>query len=340
MRKAVKVGAVALVVSLGLLLAVKWNADRRYFDGYDATIPLRETVSEVEEREGYQRVKLYFESIPGEQIPTLLTLPKAFEGKVPCVIFLHGIGQKKEFLDEITTPFNEHGFAMATFDQYTRGERKVEEGPVAGVVAFRQRAGKTINESRRLMDYLSTRPDIDPQRLYLVGASYGAITGSTVAAFDKRVKATVLVYGGGDFDKLLSAPMIREELGVWLTLVKPLTAFMMQPADPIHYVHRIAPRPVLFQNGRRDRLVAPEASEALFAAAREPKAIKWYESDHLGSVKEEEHVIREVLDDALLWLLEQDKPYRSSEDKATETPAQQASAASRNGLFVAAAAKN
>ena len=71
--------------------------------------------------------------------------------------------------------------------------------------AFAQRAAKTVNETRRLIDYLSAHPDIDPQRIYLVGASYGAVTGSIVMAKDKRLRAGVLVYGGGDYRKLLDS---------------------------------------------------------------------------------------------------------------------------------------
>ena len=70
---------------------------------------------------------------------------------------------------------------------------------------------------------------------------------------------------------------------------------------------RIAPRPVLFQNGRYDALVAPAAAEALQNAAGEPKKITWYNSDHIGM---DEDVVRQVLDEALRWLLEQDQPYR------------------------------
>ena len=38
-----------------------------------------------------------------------------------------------------------------------------------------------------------------------MGASYGAVTGSTVMAKDKRLRAGIMVYGGGDFNKLLDS---------------------------------------------------------------------------------------------------------------------------------------
>ncbi|MCC6145564.1 MAG: acetylxylan esterase [Candidatus Hydrogenedentes bacterium] len=287
-----------------LLLALKFVADFRYFHEYDPSTPFNVKVESVEDRDAYQRVKFSFDSIPGEPIPTLLTLPKVRAGRVPCVIFLHGIGQKKDFLDEITTPFNEAGFAMACFDQYMQGERKLDtKNPLAQLIAFRRRAASTVNDTRRLVDYLQQHPDIDPDRIYMVGASYGAITGSTATALEPRIKATVLVYGGAGISNLLEARLIKQEVGAWLTPLKMFANFVLWPADPIRYAGKIAPRPVLLQNGKDDGLISTAAAEALQNAVQEPKKITWYEGDHIGM---DEATVRTVLDEGLQWIKEQD----------------------------------
>jgi dienelactone hydrolase len=79
-----------------------------------------------------------------------------------------------------------------------QGERKLrgKASFLTRFKAFAQRGAKTVNETRGLIDYLSTHPDIDPKRIYLVGASYGAVMGSIVMAQDKRLRAGVMVYGG------------------------------------------------------------------------------------------------------------------------------------------------
>jgi len=46
------------------------------------------------------------------------------------------------------------------------------------------------------------------------------------------------------------------------------------------YVAAAAPSPVLFQFARGDFFVTEDAAKALFAAAREPKSILWYDTDH------------------------------------------------------------
>jgi len=294
----------ALILCLAGLLGVKGCCDARYYHGYDPDAPLNAVIRGTEDRPGYRRVDLTFEGVPGQPVPTLLALPREGEGPFPCIVFLHGIGQKKDFLDEIAAPFVEAGFAMVSSDQYTRGERRLDgAGPLTEMLRMRRRAALNVLETRRLVDYLVTRPDIAADRLYLVGASFGAITGSTAAAFEKRFKAVVLVYGGGNLRVLLASDGVREEAGDWTDVVARAGAFIMAPADPLRHVHEIAPRPVLLQNGKHDSLIPAVTAQALFDAAREPKEIIWYDSDHVGL---DERQTWQVLNEALAWLKRQD----------------------------------
>jgi dienelactone hydrolase len=345
-----------LLTVAALLWATKAYRDAHYFDNYDPNAPLNLAVIETTElnkdrpERGCTITHFAFDGYQGERVPALISLPaRPKSKKLPVVVFLHGIGQNKNFLKEITLPFNQAGFALTTFDQYTQGERKLRgnRSVLVRLEAFRQRPAKTINEARRLIDYLSTRPDIDPQRIYLVGASYGAVTGSTLMAMDQRVRAGVMVYGGGDFGKLIDSyanhlgvavmlglidgknlnpekpplPVLTQsqerKVGVVLAGIKPLARYFLGVADPIHYVTKISPRPVYFQNGRHDVLVAASAGKALQDAAKEPKLISWYESDHVGINLE--HTKR-VLADGLRWLLEQDNPSRTPEERVTNLP--------------------
>ena len=138
-RWILRAGGVAAGIVV-LLWAWKLAVDARYFHDYDPGLPFNAAVEETREvndtdvmfgRERprhYQRTKLRFQSRPGEMIPVLLTFPPEYEGRLPVIILLHGIGQNKEFLDEITAPFNDAGFAMACFDQSMRGERRIKGG--------------------------------------------------------------------------------------------------------------------------------------------------------------------------------------------------------------------
>ncbi len=154
MRKALKIiGGVLLTLIIVLFLAKVW-ADLTYFKEYDPSLPFNVQVKEATRVEDtvdlfgivrprrFEKLLFSIEARTGEPVPVIMTMPMEHTGKLPVIIFLHGIGQSKRFLEEICTPFNEAGFAMACFDQSMQGEREVEGGPLAQAVAFRQRPGK------------------------------------------------------------------------------------------------------------------------------------------------------------------------------------------------------
>jgi dienelactone hydrolase len=353
-KRAAAIALAAVTLVAALLWVVKAHRDAHYFDNYDPAAPLNVVFFETSQlhREAPDKTCLItrftFDGHAGETVPALLSRPARLGSRrLPVVVFLHGIGQSKDFLKEITSPFNQAGFALATFDQYTQGERKLRGKPsfLARLEAFRQRPAKTINEARRLIDYLAARPDVDPRRIYLVGASYGAVTGSTLMARDQRVRAGVMVYGGGDFNKLIDSyanqlgvaallgmidgrklnpekpplprltPEQTRKVGWVLACIKPMVWYFLGVADPVRYAGGISPRPVYFQNGKYDVLVPAPAGRALQAAAREPKEVTWYDSDHVGI--DHEHTQR-VLRDGLEWLLKQDNPLRRPEERVND----------------------
>ncbi|HOV73798.1 MAG TPA: alpha/beta hydrolase [Candidatus Hydrogenedentes bacterium] len=312
-------GAVLAVgAAVAIFMALKIHADRHFYEGYDPDAPLNAYASEPEPVEGtvnafgqqtparYRRQRIEIDARPGERVPAILTLPFSADGPVPVIVLLHGSHQEKEFVEKICTPFNEAGFAMICFDQYMRGERKVEGGVTTMALAVRARCWKTVHDARRLIDYLVTRPDIARDRIYLVGASYGAITGTALLAQEKRIKAADLVVGGGNLRLLSKAPEVRRELPGWiLPLAGPLLAFVLAPAEPLVHAPATAGIPVLMQNGSKDGVVIPESGKALFAALGEPKEIRWYPVNHPDREEKGEEVIK-MLMDGLGWLVQRD----------------------------------
>ncbi|GMV98922.1 MAG: hypothetical protein AMXMBFR84_00620 [Candidatus Hydrogenedentota bacterium] len=297
--------SIALILVCFAIMIYKKQQDAAYYDGYDASLPLNARVRSETVEPLYRVVDFVYDSLPGMHVPTLMAVPKDGEGPYPCIIFLHGIGQKKGALLDIAGPFTRGGFAMVCFDQYTRGERALSDAStLQKAMGLRRRAALNVIDTRRLIDYLETRDDIDANRIYMLGASFGAITGSTAAAFEPRIKAAVLTYGGGDIGKLLSSVSAREELGAWHGIVRMIAASYLAPADPIRHVAEISPRPVLVQNGTDDRLIPLDAAHALFDAAREPKEFVLYESDHIGLDVDQ---TMQVLEETVVWLTARDR---------------------------------
>jgi len=120
----------------------------------------------------------------------------------------------------------------------------------------------------RAIDLLTTRPEVDKERLGFVGISWGAITGITFVAHEPRIKAMASLVGGGNFLGMVTTENAQK--------VQPQIS---QLGDPIYHVARIAPRPLLFVNVTKDQLILRPWSESLHKAAPAAKVV-WLETDH------------------------------------------------------------
>jgi cephalosporin-C deacetylase-like acetyl esterase len=215
-------------------------------------------------------------------VPALLILPKQpREEKLPCVILMHGLGGDKRMFQMLWGALTKAGYALFAIDAQYHGERKPSDDiPFFGMYPYRARDAliQTVIDLRRGVDYLQTRKDIDPNRIGYIGASMGGIIGAMFAGVDERVKAPILLVAGGDWKILME----KSTLSMWRDAARNNPQQMqealrvMDVVDPVHWVGRIAPRPVLFINGDADDVVPVESNKALHNAAGEPKKVVWY----------------------------------------------------------------
>ncbi len=256
--------------------------------GYDKTLPLKPQESVLQETAQFTVYKVTYLSARDQRVPALLILPKNHkEGeRLPCVMLMHGLGGDKRMFEMLWPLLTQQGYALFAIDAQYHGERKPsEEIPFFGPYAYRARDAliQTVIDLRRGLDYLETRKEIDPKRIGYIGASMGGILGSMFAGVDERVQAPVLLVAGGDWRILME----KSTLSMWRNASKDNAQFIeqalkvMDVVDPVHWVGRISPRPVLFINGDADDVVPVESNKALQNAAREPKTIVWYKGGHV-----------------------------------------------------------
>lgn len=292
-----------LLALCAALMAAKAWWDSRAFSGYDPQLPLDARVLSTAELQGYTTEKIEITGLAGERIPLRLIRPKTLENqRVPCVVFLYGIGQSARFFDQIAPIFAAHGFAMVMPEQFQQGERRDKKaGVLRKISALRERSSRIVPETRRVMDFLSQTPGIDPGDIHLMGASYGGITGCSVMAHEPRFKSAVLIMAGGNLPKLLHSLVrkYRPESKILGPTVAALAAWLLRPFEPLDFVGKIPPRPLLFLYVTNDELIATDCMDALYNAAGNPKDKITYEGGH-DSISEE--VVRKMLNDSLRWL--------------------------------------
>ena len=95
-------------------------------------------------------------------------------------------------------------------------ERSFKQLPRRGSLGHRDLVIQLAKEVRRTVDYLTSRPDIDRERIAYYGFSWGAREGINFTAVEPRLKASVLLSGGLDSvrfapeaDQFNFAPRVR-----------------------------------------------------------------------------------------------------------------------------------
>lgn len=137
-----------------------------------------------------------------------------------------------------------------------------------------QNSVRQVVDIRRAMDFLLAQPNIDPERFVCVGHDFGGMYGILAGSLDKRPTHYVIMAATPRFpDWYLYAPKLEGEAR---------DAFIRQMAeiDPIARVGNLAPASLLFQFATDDFHVPRERAEEFFAAAGEPKELRWYEAGH------------------------------------------------------------
>lgn len=291
--KSIKVSSIALFLIAFLFNGCTTSAQRTedgmadLLFGYDKSLPLQPEVTEQEETTGYKVYKVSYRSARNERVPAVFIVPKGKEGeKLPCVILMHGLGGDKNMFKMTWGALTSAGYALFAIDAQYHGERKPKDPvQIFGVHPYltRDALTQTVIDLRRGVDFLETREEIDPKRIGYLGASMGGMIGSMFAGVDTRVQAPILLVAGGNWKILMEKSTLPNVAEGREKMLEQASAALkvLDPIDPIHWVGRISPRPVLFINGDGDTVVPVDSNKALHEAAKEPKQIVWYKGPHI-----------------------------------------------------------
>jgi len=243
--------------------------------------PLRISITSQKTFPDCRMTRFAYTSVNNLRVPALLFEPKAASSAhpVPCLVVLHGLGGSKELMAGFCRALAAQGYASCAIDLYGQGERapQNQKGAVSADQLQQnliQSVTQTTRDVRRLLDYLQTRRDIDPHRLGLAGLSLGAIIGTVASGVDTRLKATVLVSGGGGWGEILRVLSARyanyngHQVTGRQDINWPLVNILLAPNDPLTFAPHIAPRALLMINGRQDVTIPPARAQALYEAAQ------------------------------------------------------------------------
>lgn len=271
------------------------------------TCPLDPVVEERTVEDGIVRERITFMASPGVRVPAYLLTPEGLSGKAPAILAIHqhagqfhlgksepaGLAGNPEMFyalelckrGYVTIAPDLEAFEdrrASSEDRERWKEHTPEGGNYERYVATRylQRGGtlqgRYVWDLARAVDYLCTRPEVDPSRIGTIGHSLGGQEVCWALLFDRRLKAGVSSCGIGTFETIFRDG-INHNFAAYLP-------GLLQVGDIDTLVAALAPTPFMMTAGTQDRifpidgvyLIAQVAAEA-YREAGAPDAFRFIE---------------------------------------------------------------
>lgn len=175
------------------------------------------------------------------------------------IIHLHGNAENLTNHVAFSAWMPAAGYNLLIFDY--RGFGKSQGAPT--------RAG-TIADGYAALDYVLQRPDVDRSRVFLYGHSLGGAIATVVAA-ERPEPAAIILDSTFSSYRGIAARHAQQLFGAKWIAANLSHMLVSRGFDPIDYIARVAPRPVMVITSGADRICFPELGRELFDAAHEPK---------------------------------------------------------------------
>ncbi len=224
------------------------------------------TVTRRVERAGYTIENLMITREGGYRISANLYMPQVRVGRIPAILGVAGHsvnGKASATYQKAWVGFVRQGWAVLAYDPPGQGERLeyfdedlgkskvgagVAEHNMAGVPSLltgRPLAQFFVDDGVAAIDYLLTRPEIDPERIGVAGNSGGGTQASYLAAVEPRLKAAVSSCYMTSWKQLWGGPGPQDAEQI-------LPGFLEKGLDFADFAYAFAQRPFLITSAIRD----------------------------------------------------------------------------------------
>lgn len=243
--------------------------------------PLNARITGRLDREGYRIDALVFESLPGFYVTASLYVPDG-KGPFPAVLGTAGHsaeGRAAEPYQHVWANLARRGVLVLAFDPPGQGERLQYFDPATGASRIgvgtpeHSHVGRQclltgtsiaryfVWDGVRALDYLLTRPDVDPTRIGVAGNSGGGTQAAWLGALEPRLAAIDSSCYITSWKELWkgSGPQDMEQV---------LPGFLSDGLDFADAIAAASPRPYLVSSARRDFFPIDGARDTVGQARR------------------------------------------------------------------------
>jgi cephalosporin-C deacetylase-like acetyl esterase len=208
---------------------------------------------------GYRIEKLVYEAWAGLPVSAHLYLPNRL--KQPCPGLVYACGHWME-AGKLAPPIQSFcaaaatlGFITLVYDPIGQGERLVswrEHRNLDALLVGQSQLGLMVWESIRALDYLQSRPEVDPARIGMTGASGGGLNTLFSTAIEDRFACAIPVAYPCTFSSAMQAERdLNWEDGTDVCNQVPL---VMSYAEMSDVASLFIPKPYMILSGIRDKI--------------------------------------------------------------------------------------
>ncbi|MBZ5501192.1 MAG: alpha/beta hydrolase [Acidobacteriia bacterium] len=236
-------------------------------------------LGEVDDKPGlpYIRERWHLEWRPGDPIDVYILKPRGVE-KPPVVLYLYSYPQDTDRFktDSWGGYVTGNGFAAVGFVSALTGHRWEHHAMNATFFTNLQESlGATVHDVQMILNYLSTRKDLDMTRVGMFGQGSGGAIAILTSATDARIKAVDVLTPWGDWPTFVgTSTFIPSEDR--LKINTPDSLAKIAPLDPIQWLPKVKARSLRIQDVRKDGHMPDAAQEHLEAAAPDTAEINQY----------------------------------------------------------------
>lgn len=221
----------------------------------------------------------YFQSLSPGKHKTIIVLPIFGSSEIPSasiaahlfdwdtnVLLLHDPGDLFDW-EFLATIEKERDFFVSVADTVKKFENAVEG-------------------TKKIVSWFVQKPDVDPDRIGIVGLSLGAMVAVAAAGVDDRISAVALVMGGARFDEIFARSnaefirRVRKNAFIKFAISPEEFSRKIRQAahsiEPEIWAKNLNPSQVIFFEAAYDGFLPKSSRLALYRALGSPEAVVFY----------------------------------------------------------------
>jgi dienelactone hydrolase len=214
--------------------------------------------------------------VGGREVGFSLYLPAAADGPLPLIVCIPILAAGRPILVRISSDLARRGFATAFLEREGGIFRRQETA-----AELEEKLRTHVVEHRGFIEWCTGRPELDPDRIGILGLSLGGILGAVLTAVEPRIRAASICLAGGDLPGLLMdttegriVDWVEEQEAKGLT--RPRVEDAVRAAltsDPARLGAHVDPRRVFLVTASLDEVMPRRNATLLWESLGRPKRL-------------------------------------------------------------------